>query len=90
MNLKALLSLKMSLILPVDTAQHPGRRWGVGGGGLIGRGPQIRSPRSWQLQLMPKRQKIFIPLRSVIPKNRFKMLLRRLFNGHLYFSLLVT
>jgi len=57
--------------LPVDTAQHPRRRWGVGGGGLIGRGPQIRSPRRWQLQRMSKRLKNFIPVHS-IPKTDSK------------------
>jgi len=57
MNMKALLSLKTAVTLPVDTAQHPRRRWVVGGGGLIGHGPQIRSPRRWQLQRMPKRRK---------------------------------
>jgi hypothetical protein len=90
MNMKALLSLKTSVTLPVETAPHPRRRWGVGGGRLIGRGPQIPSPRRWQLQHMPKRRKICIPAHSLNPKNRFKMLIRRLFNGRLYFLLLIT
>jgi len=68
MNMKTLLSLKTSVTLTVATAQHPRRRWGVGGGVLIGRGPQIRSPRRWQLQRMPKRRKICIPV-HLIPKS---------------------
>jgi hypothetical protein len=76
--------------LPVDTAQHPRRRWGVRGYGLTGYGPQIRSPRRWHLQHMPKRRKSFIPAHYLNSKTRFKMLIRRLFSDCLYFLLLIT
>jgi hypothetical protein len=68
---------------PVDTAQHPRRRWGVGGCGLT-------APRRWDLQHMPKRRKSFIPAHCLIPKTRLKMLICRLLNGRLYLLLLIT